>query len=52
MTSGDVFKLVIGTFKMDFIKIILLYLADAVLRLAISVLIIYLLYAVNNKNTT
>lgn len=52
MTSGDVFKLLASTFKMNLIKIILLYLLDAILRLTISVLIIELLYSVNSNNTT
>lgn len=38
----------IQTFKESFVKIILLFCLDSVSRLAISVLIIYLFYAVNN----
>lgn len=46
------FKLLASTFRMNFIKIILLYCLEAILRLAISVLLIELLYSVNNNNTT
>lgn len=44
--------MVIGTFKMELIMIILLYVLDSILRLSISVLILYLFYAVGDGNKT
>lgn len=45
------FTLIIRTFKGELITIILLYIIDAILRLGISVIILYLFYAVADGDT-
>lgn len=47
LDSNDIFKLVIQTFKSGFLFIIGVYIFDAFIRLAFSILIIYLFTAVN-----
>ena len=50
--SDDIFKLLIMTFKTDFLISILFYFFDALTRLGFSILVLYLFNAVSDGNYT